>query len=71
VQDDALQGADALVIVTEWQDYRVLNLDQVPQLLADRVVFDGRNLFEPEHMAAAGLTYYGIGRGQVQQPCPY
>ena len=70
-KDDALEGADALVIVTEWQDYRVLNLDQVPQLLADRVVFDGRNLFEPEHMAAAGLTYYGIGRGQVQPPCPY
>ncbi|MBH3411415.1 UDP-glucose dehydrogenase family protein [Pseudomonas putida] len=70
-KDDALQGADALVIVTEWQDYRVLNLDQVPQQLADRVVFDGRNLFEPEHMAAAGLTYYGIGRGQGKQACPY
>jgi UDPglucose 6-dehydrogenase len=70
-KDDALEGADALVIVTEWQDYRVLNLDKVPQQLADRVVFDGRNLFEPEHMAAAGLTYYGIGRGQVKQPCPY
>ncbi|WP_449430495.1 UDP-glucose dehydrogenase family protein [Pseudomonas putida] len=65
-KDEALEGADALVIVTEWQDYRVLNLERVPQLLADRVVFDGRNLFEPEHMAAAGLTYYGIGRGQVQ-----
>ena len=70
-KDDALHGADALVIVTEWQDYRVLNLDKVPQQLADRVVFDGRNLFEPEHMAAAGLTYYGIGRGQVQPVCPY
>ncbi|MGE8115409.1 UDP-glucose dehydrogenase family protein [Pseudomonas sp. NPDC086566] len=69
-KDDALQGADALVIVTEWQDYRVLNLDKVPQQLADRVVFDGRNLFEPEHMAAAGLTYYGIGRGQVKHACP-
>jgi len=34
-------------------------------------VFDGRNLFEPEHMASAGLTYYGIGRGQVQPACPY
>ncbi|MFJ4396713.1 UDP-glucose dehydrogenase family protein [Pseudomonas sp. NPDC089396] len=70
-KDDALQGADALVIVTEWQDYRVLNLEQVPQQLADRVVFDGRNLFEPEHMAAAGLAYYGIGRGQVPPACPY
>lgn len=50
---------------TEWQDFRVLDLEQVPQMLADRVVFDGRNLFEPEHMAAAGLAYYGIGRGRV------
>jgi UDPglucose 6-dehydrogenase len=64
-KDDALRGADALVIVTEWQDYRVLNLDEVPQQLADRVVFDGRNLYEPEHMASAGLTYYGIGRGKI------
>ena len=62
-KDDALRGADALVIVTEWQEYRVLDLEKVPRQLADRVVFDGRNLFEPEHMAAAGLTYYGIGRG--------
>jgi len=70
-KDDALRGADALVIVTEWQDYRVLDLDKVLQQLADRVVFDGRNLFEPEHMAAAGLTYYGIGRGQGQPACLY
>ncbi len=70
-KEEALRGADALIVVTEWQDYRVLNLDQVPRLLADRVVFDGRNLFDPEHLAAAGLTYYGIGRGQVQPPCPY
>lgn len=64
-KEGTLQGADALVIVTEWQDFRVLDLEQVPQLLADRVVFDGRNLFDPEHMAAAGLAYYGIGRGRV------
>ncbi|WP_409277176.1 UDP-glucose dehydrogenase family protein [Pseudomonas defluvii] len=64
-KEGTLQGADALVIVTEWQDFRVLDLEQVPQLLADRVVFDGRNLFDPEHMAAAGLAYYAIGRGRV------
>lgn len=65
-KEGTLQGADALVIVTEWQDFRVLDLEQVPQLLADRVVFDGRNLFDPDHMAAAGLAYYGIGRGRVE-----
>lgn len=64
---DALRGADALVIVTEWEDYRVLELNQLSEHLTDRVVFDGRNLFEPDHLQAAGLAYYGIGRGQVAQ----
>ncbi|WP_040262459.1 UDP-glucose dehydrogenase family protein [Pseudomonas massiliensis] len=64
---DALCGADALVIVTEWEDYRVLELNQLSEHLTDRVVFDGRNLFEPDHLQAAGLAYYGIGRGQVAQ----
>ncbi|WP_166364184.1 UDP-glucose dehydrogenase family protein [Pseudomonas akapageensis] len=64
-KEAALVGADALVIVTEWQDFRVIDLDAVPDQLADRVVFDGRNLFDPAHMEAAGLKYYGIGRGRV------
>lgn len=66
-KEETLIGADALVVVTEWQDYRVLDLQRVPRLLADRVVFDGRNLFDPAHLAAAGLTYYGIGRGRTNQ----
>lgn len=64
-KEEALAGADALLIVTEWQDYRVMDLEAVPRHLADRVVFDGRNLFEPEQMAAVGLTYYGVGRGEA------
>ena len=67
-KEATLVGADALVIVTEWQDFRVIDLEAVPGQLADRVVFDGRNLFDPAHMEAAGLAYYAIGRGRTLQP---
>jgi UDPglucose 6-dehydrogenase len=66
-KEQALEGADALVVVTEWQDYRVLDLDQLRAQLQDRVVFDGRNLFDPQTLHKAGLAYYGIGRGQVER----
>lgn len=65
-KEDALKGADALVIVTEWQDFKVLDSEQVKRHLHDAVLFDGRNLFEPAAMAEAGLTYYSIGRGDVR-----
>ncbi|RMU65118.1 UDP-glucose dehydrogenase [Pseudomonas syringae pv. syringae] len=65
---DALEGADALVVVTEWQDYRVLDLNQLGEKLGDRVVFDGRNLFDPSQLREAGFTYYGIGRGRATPP---
>lgn len=61
-KEDTLEGANALVIVTEWQDFRVLDSERVRQQLLDGVLFDGRNLFEPAQMAAAGLAYYSIGR---------
>ncbi|POP70126.1 UDP-glucose 6-dehydrogenase [Pseudomonas syringae] len=64
-KQDALEGADALVVVTEWQDYRVLDLNQLGEKLGDRVVFDGRNLFDPSQLREAGFTYYGIGRGRA------
>ncbi|WP_194726305.1 UDP-glucose dehydrogenase family protein [Noviherbaspirillum malthae] len=59
---DALPQADALVIVTEWKAFRSPDFDQVRQQLKQPVIFDGRNLFEPETMAEAGFEYYGIGR---------
>lgn len=61
-QDDVLQGADALVIVTEWQHFKVLDFEGVKQKLNQPVIFDGRNLFEPEKMQQHGFTYYSIGR---------
>ena len=60
---EALEGADALAIVTEWQEFRSPDLDQVKASLADAVIFDGRNLYEPDVVRMLGLTYYGIGRG--------
>ncbi len=59
----ALQGADALVVVTEWHAFRSPDFDALAAALNDRVVFDGRNIWEPEVVRAAGLSYYGIGRG--------
>ncbi|WP_425928604.1 UDP-glucose dehydrogenase family protein [Pseudomonas sp. NyZ201] len=61
-KEDTLAGAHALVIVTEWQDFRVLDNGLVRQRLLDATVFDGRNLYEPAQMAEAGLVYYSIGR---------
>jgi len=62
---DALDGADALVIVTEWQEFRSPDFDAMKSALADSVVFDGRNLYDPELMRSFGLAYYAIGRGNV------
>ncbi|GAB3303317.1 UDP-glucose dehydrogenase family protein [Luteimonas notoginsengisoli] len=62
--DDALRGADALVVITEWKQFRSPDFASLRQRLADAVVFDGRNLYEPDDVEAAGLAYYGIGRGR-------
>jgi UDPglucose 6-dehydrogenase len=62
--DDALRGADTLVVITEWKQFRSPDFASLRQRLADAVVFDGRNLYEPDDVEAAGLAYYGIGRGR-------
>ena len=61
---DALQGADALAVVTEWKQFRSPDFARLKATLVDGVVFDGRNLYEPADVEAAGLAYYGIGRGR-------
>ena len=58
----ALQGADALVIVTEWKEFRSPDFDGIKAALKQPVVFDGRNLFEPATMQAFGIEYHAIGR---------
>jgi UDPglucose 6-dehydrogenase len=64
-RDDAYQaidGADALVLITEWNEFRGLDLDRVKQLLRQPLVIDLRNIYKPEEMLAAGLVYHSIGR---------
>jgi UDPglucose 6-dehydrogenase len=61
---DALDGADALVIVTEWQEFRSPDFQRIKENIRDAVIIDGRNLYEPETVEASGLTYYAIGRGR-------
>ncbi|GAA0339986.1 UDP-glucose/GDP-mannose dehydrogenase family protein [Bowmanella denitrificans] len=63
-KEAALRGADALIICTEWQQFRAPDFDQIKQQLSEAVIFDGRNLFEPNRMKRKGFTYYAIGRGQ-------
>ena len=61
-KEAALSNADALLIVTEWSQFKSLNFTQIKQALRQPVIFDGRNLFEPERMRAKGICYYAIGR---------
>jgi len=62
---DSLDGCDALVIVTEWQEFRSPDFNVIKEKIADSVIVDGRNLYEPEHVEALGLQYYAIGRGRT------
>jgi UDPglucose 6-dehydrogenase len=61
--EEALSGADALAIVTEWQEFRSPDFDAIRTALATPVIFDGRNLYDPGLMVRFGFTYYGVGRG--------
>ena len=57
-----LEGADALLLVTEWQVFRNPNFERMKSLMREPVVFDGRNLYDPTQMREMGFTYYGVGR---------
>jgi UDPglucose 6-dehydrogenase len=61
---EALEGADALAIVTEWREFRSPDFEHMRSALKNPVIFDGRNLYDPAHMERAGFGYYAIGRGK-------
>lgn len=59
---ECLEGADALIIVTEWNEFRHPDFDQIKELLVEPVIFDGRNIYNKSRMLERGFTYYSIGR---------
>ena len=63
---EAAAGADALALVTEWNEFKFLNLERLRGLMRQPVVFDGRNLWEPERMRRLGFAYHSIGRRPVR-----
>jgi UDPglucose 6-dehydrogenase len=60
----ALAGAEALVVVTEWKQFRSPDFERLRGALGDAAIFDGRNLYDPDEVEAGGLAYYGVGRGR-------
>jgi UDPglucose 6-dehydrogenase len=62
--DEALEGADALAIVTEWREFRSPDFDALKAALRDPVIFDGRNLYDPKLLQRRGIVYYAVGRGE-------
>jgi UDPglucose 6-dehydrogenase len=60
--EEAVAGADAVVLVTEWPEFRELDLRRLASFMRGRLLIDGRNVFDPAHVRDAGLAYEGIGR---------
>ena len=65
-KEQALKGADVLAICTEWKEFRSPDFESIAATIREPVVFDGRNLYEPEMLERYGLIYYAIGRGRTQ-----
>ena len=63
--DEAINGADALVLLTEWNEYRALDLDRIKKMLKAPIFIDLRNVYTPEKMKAQGFHYYSVGRAAV------
>jgi len=62
---EVAEGVDALVICTEWNEFKQLDLARVKKTMTQPIIVDGRNIYEPSHMADLGFTYRGVGRGQA------
>jgi UDPglucose 6-dehydrogenase len=65
---DAIKGADALMVVTEWKEFKAPDFDEIKKQLLNPLIIDGRNLYNPALMEEQGIRYYGVGRGQSIVP---
>ena len=63
-RDEAIQGADALIVITEWNEFKAPDFEQLASILTSPVIFDGRNLYDPQLLKSLGFDYYCIGRNQ-------
>ena len=63
--EEALEGANALIVLTEWRIFRSPDFSHLKKAISDKVIFDGRNIYDPALMKERGIQYYGIGRGAV------
>jgi UDPglucose 6-dehydrogenase len=59
------EGSDALIVVTEWNEFKQLNKQRLKSLMRQHVLIDGRNIYDPHEMEELGFVYYGIGRGKT------
>jgi UDPglucose 6-dehydrogenase len=62
-RDDTLEAVDGLIVVTEWNEFRSPDFQMLKQRLNEPVIFDGRNVYDPDYLGQLGFAYYGIGRG--------
>ena len=67
-RDAALEGADALILVTEWKTFNVIDFDEVKAVLRHPVIFDGRNVYDPVAARRHGITLYAVGRSERTAP---
>ena len=63
---ETLVDADGLIVVTEWPEFRVLNFPVLEKLMREKVIFDGRNIYDAEELLEHGFSYYSIGRQPVK-----
>ncbi|MBN1594064.1 MAG: UDP-glucose/GDP-mannose dehydrogenase family protein [Candidatus Coatesbacteria bacterium] len=66
---EATEGADALILVTEWNEFRLLNFEKVRKVIKQPILFDGRNLYDPKRMHALGFEYHGMGVKSFEGSC--
>ncbi len=59
---DAIKGADALALMTEWAEFHLPDFSRMSELMSTRVIFDGRNIYDPAEIKRQGFEYFGIGR---------
>jgi UDPglucose 6-dehydrogenase len=64
---EVAQGADALVVVTEWNEFKHLSLPRLKEAMRQPIIVDGRNIYDPEQMKVLGFIYRGVGRGYLDQ----